>query len=165
MPLPTLGIEGRVVGDVQFKFTDEGMAVARFRMVASDRKQVDGRWVEGERLWLTISCFRKLAENVADSIRDNDLVLVYGKLSTAEWVEPGGEKRSAPKFVASSVGPALSFEPRPGSGAPAERRGRENGAQRRQPAPEPVAAGGGGNRYASEEGSWGAASTYDDPWA
>lgn len=113
MPVPTISVEGRVVGDVQFKFTSEGTAVARFRMVAADRRQeADGTWVDTETFWITVTAFRKLAENVADSLRDRDAVMVIGKLSTSEWVDEGGQKRSAPKLIASSVGPSLFFLPR-----------------------------------------------------
>lgn len=113
MPVPQISVEGRIVGDVQFKFTDEGMAVARFRMVASDRKQVNGEWVESDdKFWVTVTAFRKMAENVADSLRDRDAVVVVGKLTTPEWVADDGSKRSGLKLIASSVGPSLFFLPR-----------------------------------------------------
>src|SRR4051812_15400798 len=113
MPVPQLTVEGRVVGDVNMRFTDEGMAVARFRMVAADRRQDrDGNWHDAETFWVTVTCFRKLAENVADSIRDRDAVVVVGRLSTAEWTADDGTNRSSNKLIASTVGPSLFFLPR-----------------------------------------------------
>lgn len=120
MPVPQLTVEGRVVGDVQLRFTDEGMAVARFRMVAADRRQdpQSGTWRDTETFWITVTCFRKLAENVADSIRDRDAVVVVGKLSTSEWSADDGSTKSANKFIASTVGPSLFFLPRQSAAAP-----------------------------------------------
>lgn len=113
MPVPQISVEGRIVGDVQFKFTDDGLPISRFRMVAADRRQQpDNTWVDTETFWVTVTCFRKLAENVAESLRDRDAVVVVGKLSTPEWVDEGGAKRSGLKLIASSVGPSLFFLPR-----------------------------------------------------
>jgi single stranded DNA-binding protein len=130
MPVPQISVEGRIVGDVSFKFTDDGLPIARFRMVAADRRQQpDGTWVDTETFWITVTAFRKLAENVADSLKDRDAVVVIGKLSTAEWIDEGGQTRSAPKLIASSVGPSLFFLPRPhGGGA----QGAQRPAQRPQ---------------------------------
>lgn len=151
MPVPQISVEGRIVGDISFKFTDDGLPIARFRMVAADRRQQpNGEWVDTETFWITVTCFRKLAENVADSLRDRDAVVVIGKLSTAEWVDEGGQTRSAPKLIASSVGPSLFFLPRPhGQGA--------MGAQR--PAQRPVRASAGPVGSEPPEPSPG-----DDPW-
>lgn len=141
MPLPQVSVEGRVVGDVQFKFSDEGMAIARFRMVAADRRQVNGEWVEGEKFWITVTSFRKMAENVADSIRDRDAVVVVGKMSTPEWVDTDGSKRSGLKLIASSIGPSLFFLPRehgsPAPGGPATRSQprRQQGPAQPEPSP------------------------------
>lgn len=154
MPVPQIAVEGRIVGDVSFKFTDDGLPVARFRMVAADRRQQpDGQWVDTETFWVTVTAFRKLAENIADSLKDRDAVVVMGKLSTAEWVDEGGTTRSAPKLIASSVGPSLFFLPRPHGSAP---QGAQRAAQRPQRAP--VAAGRAGSNEPMEP------SPSDDPW-
>ncbi len=113
MPIPDVCLEGQVVGDVDFRFTSEGRAVARFRMVCTDRRRNDaGEWVDGEKLWITVACFRKLAENVAESLRARDAVIVKGRWSTAEW-DDNGTKRTDNRFIASNVGPSLFFVPRP----------------------------------------------------
>ena len=148
MPLPQITVEGRIVGDVQFKFTDDGMALSRFRMVAADRRQQpNGEWVEGaDKFWVTVTAFRKQAENVADSLRDRDAVVVTGKLSTPEWEDEAGQKRSGLKLIASSIGPSLFFLPRTHSeGAPARQQQRRAAQEQRPNEPaEP--------------------SPHDDPW-
>ena len=164
MGVPIVTLEGRVVGDVQFKFTDDGMPVARFRMVCVDRKQVDGQWIDGAEFWITVSCFRRLAENVADSVKDKQQVLVLGKLSTSEWFDTDGSKRSAPKVVATNVARSRVFDPITTEGARRPPRGTP--PQRPQ---EPAVAP--GNDPQGSDESWGVSEpwsgpgTQDDPWA
>lgn len=112
--LPVVGLEGRVVGEVQVKFTEAGKAVARFRVKAADRRKDNesGRWEDAEVLWLTVTAFGPLAEHCAESLVDGDQVVVVGKWSTAEWVDQAGVQRSSPRFVAQAVGAGLQFAPR-----------------------------------------------------
>lgn len=111
--LPIVALEGRIVGEPQLKFGDNGKALVRFRVKAADRQRTaDGRWEDGKVLWTTVTAFGTLAENVADSLVDGDQVLAIGKWSTAEWTDQAGAKRSAPQFDAMSVGAGLQFQPR-----------------------------------------------------
>jgi single-strand DNA-binding protein len=169
MPVPQISVEGRIVGDISFKFTDEGLPVARFRMVAADRRQQpNGEWVDTETFWITVTAFRKLAENIADSLRDRDAVVVMGKLSTAEWVDEGGQTRSAPKLIASSVGPSLFFLPRPhGQGQSQGSYAPQRAAQPRQ---QPAGQGNEGPDPAPGDDPWTTPLTrtpahQGDPWA
>jgi single-strand DNA-binding protein len=111
--LPITAVEGRVVGDVKFKHTENGTAMTQFRLKAADRvKGDDGKWADREVLWVTVRAFGPLAEIVAESLRDGDQAVVIGKWSTAEWTDETGAQRSAPKFVATAVGAGLQFSPR-----------------------------------------------------
>lgn len=179
MPIPTVTLEGRVVGDVAFQFTgDNALPVARFRMVCVERKRNEhNQWVDGEEFWITVSCFRQLATYVADSVNDKDQVIVVGQLSTATWFDQQGAKQSAPKVVAKNVAVSLLFAARPASDSAgyADRRPPAQAQPQRAPqrAPERVPAPAYGPRQdpqGSDE-SWGASEpwtgpgTADDPWA
>lgn len=109
--LPTVTVpEARVVNDPELRFAPSGTAVGSFRIVCNGRKYEDGKWVDdGKSLWLSITCFRQLAENVAESIRKGDLVSVTGKLQTDEWESEGGEKRSRTVMIADDVSASLKF--------------------------------------------------------
>lgn len=123
MPLPQITLDGRVVGDIMFKFLDNGTALARFRIVCADRRKDEaGKWFDAETFWVTVSAFGRLAENIADSLHDRDQVIVTGKISTAEWTDQAGAKRTSTKVVATSVGPSLFFVPRTGGEAPSSTR-------------------------------------------
>lgn len=78
---------GNVATDIRFNTTPEGIPVASFRLAATERKfdRPSSRWVDGEVNWYSVSCWRALAENVTESIRKGDPVLVIGKLSIRTW--------------------------------------------------------------------------------
>lgn len=169
MPAPTITLEGRVVGDVQFRYTgDNALPVARFRMVCTDRKRTEsGQWIDGEEFWVTVSCFRQLATYVTDSVNDRDQVIVVGKLTTATWFDAAGSKQSAPKVVANNVGISLMFKPRPAS----DSTGRVRQTPQQAPQHAQVPAGAPGMDPQGSDESWGAVEPYtgpgtaDDPWA
>lgn len=110
MPLPVVTVEGRAVADPELRFTPQGLALASLRIVASDRKlnEQSGKWEDTRTLWLKVSCWRTLAENVAETVRKGDLVMCVGKLQTEEW-EKDGEKRSMITMTAFTVAPSLQF--------------------------------------------------------
>ncbi len=119
--LPVVSVEGRVVADPELRFAPTGTAVGSLRVVASNRKQVDGEWVDDKTLWLQVTCFKQLAENVADSLRRGDLVVVTGRLQTEEWENQEGQKRSRDVLIADDIGISLKFRSVPHSSGRAER--------------------------------------------
>lgn len=175
MGAPTITLEGRVVGDPQFKYLDDGRALCRLRMVCVDRRNVDGRWVDGEEFWITVSVFRALAERTYEAIRDRDQIIVVGKLTTSEWMDSDGRKQSTPKVVAHNLGPSLLFSSRAPVDSPAP--GASQSVRTAQRAPQPVTHAPQRRPEPDPQGSdesWGApvgASTPlygaagDDPWA
>jgi single-strand DNA-binding protein len=118
MPLPRITLEGRVVADPELRFSPSGVAVAKIRVVANDRRKNDaGEWEDGDTLWMTVTVFKKLAENVAESVAKSDIIIVTGKIKTDEWTTEAGEKRSAVSMIADTVSPSLQFRTIPhGSG-------------------------------------------------
>lgn len=78
---------GHVGGDVDFR--QHSVATASFRLACTPRINRGGDWSDGETTWLTVTCFRSLAENAASSIRKGDPVLVVGRLRTQVWTKDG----------------------------------------------------------------------------
>jgi single-strand DNA-binding protein len=56
-----------------------------------------------------VTCWRDLAENVAESISKGSRVVVYGRLDYRSWESENGEKRSAVQIVADEVSPSLRW--------------------------------------------------------
>jgi len=52
-------------------------------------------WRDHETTWLTIKVFRSLAQNVAESLKVGDPVVVIGRLRTQSWTTKEGEARQS----------------------------------------------------------------------
>lgn len=105
MPLPRIGMECRAAADPELRFGQSGVAVCRLRLVASDRRknQQTNEWEDGDSLWINATCFKQLAENVAESVHKGDALVVTGKIKTDQWETQSGEKRSANVLVLDTV--------------------------------------------------------------
>ena len=101
----TVTVVGNVTRDPELRFTQGGMAVANFGLAWNKRKQ-DG---EDEVSFFDVSCFRNLAENVAESITKGARVVVYGTLSQRSWENQEGERRSKVEIIADDVAPSLKW--------------------------------------------------------
>lgn len=121
--LPLVTMEGTVVNDPELRFSPSGVAVGSFRMVANGRKfdKDKNEWVDDKVLWMRVVCFRQLAENAVESLRKGDLAVVVGKISTDEWTDDQGQKRSALQLLADSVSASLQFRSIPHGSGRAER--------------------------------------------
>jgi len=112
MPLPRITMEGRVVADPELRFGQSGTAICRMRMVAADRRlnQQSGEWEDGDTLWMDVTCFKQLAENVVESVVKGDLVVVTGRIRTEEWTDKdSGMTRSKVALIADTVSASLQF--------------------------------------------------------
>ena len=74
---------GYVGGEVEVR--NGSGTVASFRLACTPRVRRNGDWVDGNTTWLTVTCFRTLAEHAAASIKKGDPVIVVGKLRTSVW--------------------------------------------------------------------------------
>ena len=101
----TLTITGNVVNDPELRFTPNNLAVCEFRMAWNLRKQ-NG---DDEAMFFNVTCWRSLAENVAESIDKGDRVIVTGRLNWRSWETDAGEKRQVVDIQAEEVGPSLQW--------------------------------------------------------
>jgi len=117
--LPKITIQGRLAADPELKFNPNGKAVCRLRLVTSDQRKNEqsGKWEDTDTLWISATCWDKLAENVAESTGKGDLVVVTGRLKTDEWNDQAGNKRSAITLAIDTVAADLRFRTLPHGGA------------------------------------------------
>lgn len=104
-------IVGNLTGDPELRFTPSGAAVANFR-VASTPKVYDrqsGEWKDGAPLFMRCAAWREMAENIGESLKRGDRVIVTGRLSTREYETKEGEKRSVVELHIDEVGPSLRY--------------------------------------------------------
>lgn len=103
-------VVGTLVSDMRPRRVGPDAAlVLNFRVACNERRfdKASESWVDGESLYLSVSCWRRLAENAASLVK-GDPVIVRGKLRTREWTTDQGERRSVVELEANSIGPDLA---------------------------------------------------------
>jgi single-strand DNA-binding protein len=102
-------ITGNLVDDPELKFTPSGHAVAKFRIASTPRTfdKSTNEWRDGDSLFLTVSAWRKLGENVAESLKRGDRAVVVGALKQRSYEDREGVKRTVYEVDAEDVAPSL----------------------------------------------------------
>jgi single-strand DNA-binding protein len=102
-------IVGNVITGITQRKIGDGTRVASFRMASNERRfdKETQQWVNGDSLYVTVTCWRKLALGVNASLVKGDPVIVTGRLFTRGY-EVEGQKRSVTELEAMAVGPDLS---------------------------------------------------------
>jgi single-strand DNA-binding protein len=85
-----------------------GVAVANLRVASTPRIKRKGQWMDGDTTWYSVSAWRSLADNIRDSVKKGDAVIVHGKLRTDAWKREDGQVSSTLLVEASFVGHDLS---------------------------------------------------------
>lgn len=110
MSLPTIAFEGTLTADPDLRFTKAGLPVCTMRVAVNDRKQDEkGNWVNGDAVFFTVTSWRKMAENAAESLRKGDLVVVNGRMKVTTWEDKDGKERTTQEVDALSLGLSLRF--------------------------------------------------------
>lgn len=102
---------GNVGSDPELKFIPSGASVASFSLAVTERVQNEaGQWVSGSTTWYRVSCWRQLGENVTESIRRGDRVIVVTDKEPEVRTYPkrDGTQGESINIEARDVGPALS---------------------------------------------------------
>lgn len=105
----TVTIVGNVTRDPELRYLQSGTALASFGVAWNNRyKDRNGEQVE-ETSFFDVTCWRDLADNVAESISKGDRVIIYGRLDQRSWETQDGEKRSKVEIQADDVAPSLKW--------------------------------------------------------
>ena len=101
----TLTVVGNMTRDPELRYTANGVAVTDFGL-AWNRKDKDDNDVVS---FFDVTCWRDLAEHVAESLGKGTRVVVHGRMEQDTWENDEGEKRSKVKVVAEEVAPSLRW--------------------------------------------------------
>ena len=103
-------VVGTVVTPIDSRRLADGTAVANFRVGSTQRRydRATGGWVDGDKLYVDVKCWRDLAENTTSSLGKGDPVVVTGRLYTRNY-EHEGQRRTAMTLEAHSVAADLSW--------------------------------------------------------
>lgn len=131
-------LSGYVARDPRFRITASGISNVSLRVAYTPRRvdRETGEWTDGTTSFVSVVCWRTLADNVARCLHKGEPVLVKGRLQVRPY-EKDGVSRLAVEIEATSVGHDLargvaSFQrprrPVVENGAPANGNGAEAGS-------------------------------------
>ena len=109
----TVTFTGSLVKDPELHFTSSGKAVTNFTLrVVTGKKADDADFAPS--FFLDCAAWNgdndHFAENVAESLKDKQRVLVVGRLTSDEWSDKEtGDKRTKLKMTAQEVGADLTY--------------------------------------------------------
>lgn len=162
-------VVGNLVADPELKYTQNGTAVANFRVASTPRVYRDGQWVDGEGMFLTCSLWREAAENAVESLSKGMRVIVQGRLRQRSYETREGERRTVFEVEVDEVGPSLKFARAQVTRTPRNGGGNFGGGSRGQGGNAGGGFGGGfggnqGNQGGQSERGFGGGAPAEDPW-
>ena len=100
---------GNLTMDPELRFTASGVAMANISVADSRRYQDrNGEWQE-ETSFFRGTCWRDVAENVAESLSKGSRVIISGRLKQRTWETNEGEKRNVVELDIQDIGPSLRW--------------------------------------------------------
>ena len=105
-----IDLAGFVVSEPSFKRLATGTSTAKLRVAYTERRlnRETGEWGDGPTSFVTVLCWRTLADNVAVCLRKGEPVLVRGRLRVREYEGKDGSRGTETEVDASSIGHDLS---------------------------------------------------------
>lgn len=107
----TLTVVGNLTSDPEIRFTQSGAAVCSFTVASTPRTfdRQSGEWKDGDALFLRCNVWRQMAENVGESLRRGNRVLVTGRLRQRSFETKEGDKRTVVELEVDEIGPSLRY--------------------------------------------------------
>ncbi len=105
-----IDLAGFVASGPSFKRLATGTSTAKLRVAYTERRlnRETGEWGDGPTSFVTVLCWRTLADNVAVCLRKGEPVLVRGRLRVREYEGKDGSRGTETEIDASSIGHDLS---------------------------------------------------------
>ena len=130
-------IAGNLTASPKSGVGSNGASWARVRVASTPRRydREEAAWRDGDTVFLDVMSYRRLADNVAESLQKGDRVLVSGRVRQRSYTDEQGVKRSVTELEADAIGPDLGRHPAQLIRPPAAEHASEGAAD--EPAPEP----------------------------
>jgi single-strand DNA-binding protein len=105
-----IDLAGFVASEPSFRRLATGTSHAKLRVAYTERRlnRETGEWGDGPTSFVTVLCWRTLADNVAMCLRKGEPVLVRGRLRVRGYEGKDGSRGTETEIDASSVGHDLS---------------------------------------------------------
>jgi len=93
------------------RFTPGGVAMTKLGIAVNRRafNRDTGQWEERETSFFNATCWRQMAENVSESLKKGNRVVVTGRLQQQSWETSEGDKRSSVEIQVDEIGPSLRW--------------------------------------------------------
>jgi single-strand DNA-binding protein len=103
-------LAGYVATEPKFRKVTGDVSSARLRVAYTSRRRdkETGEWADGPTSFVTIQCWRTLADNVSMSVHKGEPVLIMGRLQIRRYEDAEGAPRTAVEVEATSVGHDLA---------------------------------------------------------
>ncbi len=103
-------VVGVVASEVTHRELASGFSRATFRVLSVARRYDQDKkdFVDGDKLFLNVTCWRRLADEVGKALAKGDSVVVAGRLRNRDY-ELGGERRNISEIEAVAVGANLQW--------------------------------------------------------
>lgn len=111
MPSIPFASSGGIIADPVIRYTSGGDAWTTFTLIVGNRKKVKNteEWEDATPTFFKVTCWKALAEHVAESCRKGSQVVVTGSFVSNEWTTEGGEVRTSLEVNASDVGMSMKY--------------------------------------------------------
>jgi single-strand DNA-binding protein len=105
-----VNVAGYVATDPKFKKVAGDISSAKLRVAytARRRDRETGEWSDGPTSFVTVQCWRTLADNVKVSVHKGEPVLITGRLQIRRFEDQEGAARTAVEIEAMSIGHDLT---------------------------------------------------------
>ena len=116
-----LAVRGLIATTPRHIVSGDGLDIVSFRLVSASRRfdAESGSWKDDQTNWFTVSAFRKLAVNSANSLKKGDRIMALGRLKIRDW-DNGERSGTSVEIDADAIGLDLNFAQREEPRVPSE---------------------------------------------
>jgi single-strand DNA-binding protein len=106
----SFSVNGYVATQPKYGMTRAGDKTLYMRVGWTPRRldRTTGEWADQPTSFVSVTCYRKVAENAGFSLRRGDAVVLKGTLRVREYGDGDGPKRNSVEVVADSIGHDLT---------------------------------------------------------
>lgn len=101
-------VVGNVVTEPELSVTPRGHSWVRFRLASTPGTFEDGQWIDKATTYLTVTAWRRTADNVASSLQKGQPIVVQGKLSVRSYTTKDGRAGQEVQIEATALGHNLA---------------------------------------------------------
>lgn len=101
---PHLTAQGHLTDEPKLSFTPNGTATATFNLACNPSYRDNaGNYINGEPVFFRCIAWRDLAENLAESYRKGDPILITGRMRARAWEDNEGQRHTVIEIHCDSV--------------------------------------------------------------